>query len=352
MHRLERALGILLLLRSGNTVSAAELARRFEVSPRTIYRDVELLSAIGVPVYAEMGRNGGFRLVEGYFLPPIMFSHNEATALLVGVAMLQRLRATPFAADLATAAQKVVAALPDAVRDAMTRAEHAIGFEALPNDLLHPERSEPGAPRLPEPDAIRHEQIVLSAFLQAIVAAHAVALSYVAPGRTDPVESVVVPRGLIWDRDRWYLVSGQVDAPARTRLWRADRVTTITLHDPLPRDLPAFDPTALLGRRWLEAAMHQWATEAPVVLSLTALQAAQLQADWYYRHARFEPQPDGRVIFTYGEDDQAVVFALLRWLGPGARLLTPASWLPAWHEQLQLMLAEAGNESAPQLSLG
>ena len=68
MNRLDRALGILLVLRTGATVSAAELAQRFEVSPPTIYRDIEALGAIGVPVYAEMGRAGGFRLVEGYFL--------------------------------------------------------------------------------------------------------------------------------------------------------------------------------------------------------------------------------------------------------------------------------------------
>jgi predicted DNA-binding transcriptional regulator YafY len=127
MHRFDRALGILLLLRSGATVSAAELARRFEVSQRTIYRDVETLSAVGVPVYAEMGRNGGFRLLPGYFLPPITFSRGEATALLVGVAMLRRLRTTPFASELETATQKVLAALPDATRDAIRRVEGVIG---------------------------------------------------------------------------------------------------------------------------------------------------------------------------------------------------------------------------------
>lgn len=72
MNRLDRALGILLMLRSGAIVPAAELARRFEASPRTIYRDIETLSAVGVPVYAEMGRRGGFRLAKRCFLSPIM----------------------------------------------------------------------------------------------------------------------------------------------------------------------------------------------------------------------------------------------------------------------------------------
>jgi predicted DNA-binding transcriptional regulator YafY len=63
MGRFERALGILLHLRSGKEVSAFDLAQHFGVSRRTIYRDMEMLSALGVPVYAERGHAGGFRLL-------------------------------------------------------------------------------------------------------------------------------------------------------------------------------------------------------------------------------------------------------------------------------------------------
>lgn len=70
MQRFDRVLGILLFLRSKQSVSAAELARHFEVSVRTIYRDLETLSAVGVPLYAERGRQGGVRLLQGYFCHP------------------------------------------------------------------------------------------------------------------------------------------------------------------------------------------------------------------------------------------------------------------------------------------
>ena len=82
-ERFDRLFGILLLLRGGRAVPAGELARRFGVSRRTIYRDLEALSAAGVPVYAERGRGGGTRLLEGYFLPPLMFSRGEGIALLL-----------------------------------------------------------------------------------------------------------------------------------------------------------------------------------------------------------------------------------------------------------------------------
>jgi predicted DNA-binding transcriptional regulator YafY len=61
MNRFDRMLGILLHLRGGQAVSALALARHFEVSRRTIYRDVEALSALGVPVYARRGHEGGFQ---------------------------------------------------------------------------------------------------------------------------------------------------------------------------------------------------------------------------------------------------------------------------------------------------
>src|SRR5256885_13988528 len=112
MNRLDRALGILLVLRGGKAISATELSRRFEVSTRTIYRDIETLGSLGVPVYAEMGRAGGFRLAGGYFLPPGVVLVREAVLLVLWLSLLRNLRASPFAAERGTGAQKLLAGLP------------------------------------------------------------------------------------------------------------------------------------------------------------------------------------------------------------------------------------------------
>lgn len=103
MRRWDRLLGILLQLSGGVTVSAVTLAARFEVSLRTIYRDVEALGALGVPISARQGRGGEFRLLAGYLLPPIMFSEEEAVSLMVGLAALRAGRTQPFARELAVA---------------------------------------------------------------------------------------------------------------------------------------------------------------------------------------------------------------------------------------------------------
>src|SRR5579864_5487767 len=96
MKNIDRILGILLILQAQRAISARQLAAQFDVSTRTIYRDLDTLSLLGVPVYAERGRNGGIRLLEGYFLPPLMFARGEAIALLLGLALLGNLRAAPF----------------------------------------------------------------------------------------------------------------------------------------------------------------------------------------------------------------------------------------------------------------
>jgi predicted DNA-binding transcriptional regulator YafY len=337
MNRFDRILGILLFLRNGQSVSASDLARRFEVSPRTIYRDIETLSAIGVPVYAERGREGGFQLLEGYFLPPLMFSRGEAISLLLGLALLRSLQAAPFTAELEIAGQKLLAAIPDRLRAILAEADKIIGFEKLPGDIFHPELSTP--PSMPSTTDPAESQTV-NLFLQAILDRTLVRLRYRSPYATKTRDFTVEPLGLFWDRDHWYLVGRPADREETPRLWRADRVVEIKPGRPLETARPEFDVRELLGRNWLKSAMEHWREPDPVKIRLTAAQAQRLQQDWYYRHARFEPLPGGQILLTFGEDNQAVVLELLRWLGPGAELVAPEAWREALREELKQMLAQ------------
>ena len=87
MRRAERLFQIVQIIGASQWTTAQALAERLAVSERTIYRDIDHLSASGVPVYSQAGK--GYALLEGYQLPPLMFSVEEWQALLTGLAMAQ-----------------------------------------------------------------------------------------------------------------------------------------------------------------------------------------------------------------------------------------------------------------------
>jgi predicted DNA-binding transcriptional regulator YafY len=335
MDHFDRLFGILLVLQRTRSVSATQLAQQFEVSTRTIYRDLQTLSGLGVPIYATRGHRGGIRLLEGYFLPPLTFSRGEAIALLLGLTLLQSLHTFPFPGEVKTAVQKLLVAVPASLRTTLVQAEKVIGFEHLPGDIFHPE---PATARQTDGDA--SESQIVTTFLQAILDRSLVQLWYGSPyhqpGRQ---EIMTIPLGLFWDRNHWYLVGSNQDGDAAVRLWRADRVVSLRAHSSSTDTQRAFDIQGLLGHAWLRSAMEQWQHRAPVVIRLTQPQAERLQQDWYYRHARFEEGAGNQVIMTIGEENQTFVFELLRWLGPGAELVEPKAWREQMKEELQQMLS-------------
>ncbi|WIG60633.1 MAG: Transcriptional regulator, YafY family [Ktedonobacterales bacterium] len=337
MKELDRILGILLILQSQRMSSAKHLAKRFGVSTRTIYRDIQTMSLLGIPLYTERGRTGGIRLLEGYFLPPLMFTREEAIALLLGLLVLRSLRAAPFPEEIDTATHKLLAAVPEHLRLMLARLDTIIGVERHHPDIFHPEPDEPTPPR-----SQRNESAIITRFLQAVLDHKTLRMQYQSPYRATATTTLARPLGLFWDRDRWYFVSDHPDHPATSQTWRADRVSDLTATSQAQPEEAAgdtsFDVGALLGHAWLKSAMDLWRERAPVRLRITAEQAHQLQQDWYYRFAHYEAGSDTSIIMTFGEGDPHAVLPLLRWLGPGATLLSPEPWRPILRAQLEDML--------------
>ena len=111
MNRIDRLTGILLILQSRSR-TAAELARHFEVSRRTVLRDIQALCELGVPVVAREGVGGGYSLPEDYRLEPLPLSRDEAVLLLLAFGTLEQLTDTPFGPARATLSAKLRALLP------------------------------------------------------------------------------------------------------------------------------------------------------------------------------------------------------------------------------------------------
>ncbi|WP_053747868.1 helix-turn-helix transcriptional regulator [Streptomyces sp. MMG1533] len=210
----DRLLSILLLLQTRGRVPAPELADRLEVSVRTIYRDVEALSASGVPVYAERGRHGGIELLAGFRTDVTGLTADESRALFILAAQGAH-AALGLDAALGSALRKVMAALP---------APHRPAAEVASRRILVDATRWKGGPR---------QAVDLEALQDAVFADRRLRLRYRHSGEREVRTYTVDPYGLVAKAGVWYLVA---DRRTRPRLFRADRVRSATvLADPVRR---------------------------------------------------------------------------------------------------------------------
>ncbi|MGU3472100.1 WYL domain-containing protein [Paenibacillus sp. D51F] len=112
MNRSDRLIALLIALQR-NSYTAAQLAERFEVSVRTILRDMQSLSEMGVPLYSATGPGGGFRLMDGYRLPPLQLDAQEALTALFALHAVTRFGDSPFNRERWTVLDKIRALLPE-----------------------------------------------------------------------------------------------------------------------------------------------------------------------------------------------------------------------------------------------
>lgn len=126
MNRIDRLFAILLELQHKRRLRAVDLARQFEISKRTIYRDMSALNQMGIPIAALPGE--GFELVEGFYLPPLMFNENEAVALTLGLRLLTQQAAGSLTQSADSASAKIKVALPEQVRVKSEALSGIIGF--------------------------------------------------------------------------------------------------------------------------------------------------------------------------------------------------------------------------------
>ncbi|MFE2972391.1 helix-turn-helix transcriptional regulator [Streptomyces sp. NPDC059340] len=206
--RSDRLLSIMLLLQTRGQLPASDLADRLEVSVRTIMRDVEALSAAGVPVYTVRGPQGGIALLPGYRTDVTGLTADESRAVLLSGTAHADLG---LGQALGSALRKVMAALPAPHRPEADLASRRI--------LIDPVRwrGTPGPDR-PAPD--------LAAFQQAVLADRRLRLRY-RHGRDNRVHSYTLdPYGLVNKAGVWYLVA---DHDGEPRLFRTDRALSATV---------------------------------------------------------------------------------------------------------------------------
>jgi predicted DNA-binding transcriptional regulator YafY len=250
-----RVLTVLEILQAREHVSGAELAERLEVSPRTVQRYIARLQDLCVPVEGTRGVGGSYRLKAGFRLPPLMFTDEEAFALMLGLRGLRHLGLSAFAPATEGAAAKLGRVLPGPLRESVQTVEEVVALE-------------------PGPWVVSTPAELLIRVATAIRLRRRLAFTYEAHGGASSQRDVE-PYGVIHMDGRWYM-AGRCLMRQALRTFRLDRVSQPELREevferPMGFDIKEylhegmpFVQSAYVVEVWLESPLAAVSTRIPL----------------------------------------------------------------------------------------
>ncbi|MFF5573755.1 helix-turn-helix transcriptional regulator [Streptomyces luteogriseus] len=320
--RADRLVSLVLLLRQRGRLTADTLARELEVSTRTVLRDIEALSAAGVPVYAERGRNGGFALLPGFRTELTGLNHDEALALLTAGSGRGE-QVFGLGSALASAMRKVTDALPESHRVTASDAARRLLVEPE-TDLLS---------RRPAPEEVAGT--TMTEIRRAVLAGHQLRIHYAATGQA-PQWRTVDPIGLVTVRDRSYLLATRSGAD---RTYRMSRVLAAEeLSEPARR------PDQVdLDRVWRERCAQFLSGDHIAVLVRVAPQRREDLMSSAVAVRAAAPDPDGRLRLEVTYQDLRHAEWALWQLGTDAEVLTPGALRTALRDRATALASLYGD---------
>ena len=309
MNRTDRLLAIVLELQGKGRQRAEDLAATFETSKRTIYRDIEALCEAGVPLVATPGR--GYSLMDGYFLPPLSFSADEATMLLLGSGVMAQHFDAQYRTAAESASRKIAGVLPPALRDEVRMLQNSIHF--IPS-------REPSAAQI---------QSKLQQLRRAILQHVRVQFTYQARhGSTAvlaPTTREANPHALIHISNAWYLTAYcHLRHDVRNfRLDRMDDLTQLATTFMPPTDFTSYPqrsaPGELEVRALFSHTVARWVRETPSFFTVNQ-----------------EETPAGLLVTMQVRHERDVLQWLMGW-GRAVQVLAPPSLQRMFAEEAEAM---------------
>lgn len=209
VNRIDRLSAILIQLQARPLVKAQDLAAKFSISLRTVYRDVRALEEAGVPIIGEAG--AGYRLMEGYKLPPILFNQDEAAALLTAAKLMQSLSDAPSSNHYHSALDKIKAVLRLAEKHHIAELDEHIAVVVHPTFVYE-----------------KPAELHLSKILQAIAGSVILQFDYTSIGKNEKLQRKTEPIGIYYQGSHWYLVA-YCHLRSDYRNFRTDKITRLVL---------------------------------------------------------------------------------------------------------------------------
>ena len=208
--RFDRIIAILIQLQSKKIVKAQELADRFEVSLRTIYRDIRTLEASGVPIYSEAGV--GYALMDGYRLPPVMFTREEVSSFIAAEKLMQKFTDPALGNHYASAMYKLKSVLRSTDKDWLSNIESKVVMQTA------------------EPMFNDNSPNTLAVLFESIAEKKQILLSYKTFESDETNERNIEPVGVFHDHNNWYFL-GYCHLRRDYRQFRTDRIQRIQKTD-------------------------------------------------------------------------------------------------------------------------
>lgn len=211
MNRIDRLVATLIHLQSKRIVKAEEIARRFEISLRTVYRDIRSLEEAGVPIGAEPGK--GYYIAEGYHLPPVIFDRQEAAALVTGEKLLEKFADASVAGPFSSAIKKIRSVLRGTEKEFLEKLEKSI---AVYRSGFGPPAGFPNQFAAQIHEALAHHNVL--------------EIEYYAYHTDTIALRNIEPMGLCFYGNAWHLL-GWCRLRKDYRDFRTDRIKSLTILD-------------------------------------------------------------------------------------------------------------------------
>lgn len=209
MNRIDRVSAILIQLQSKKIVTAKEIAERFNISIRTVYRDIRTLEEAGIPISYESSK--GYFLVEGFHLPPVMFTLDEVAALITAGKVLSSSGDLSFLKNFDSAMYKIKSILKQSDKQYVEKIEKTtMGFTNSGQSSLLDN--------------------VIATIQTAICIKKTISIQYHAQGRSKPDDRTVEPISLGFYEHNWYLIA-YCHLRQAYRNFRVDRITDIEIEE-------------------------------------------------------------------------------------------------------------------------
>lgn len=292
-----RLITLILMLERRPGQKAADLASQLGVSVRTLHRYFGMLDEMGVPVYAERGPYGGFSLVTGYKLPPLIFTPEEAVVLSLGTGLVSDMWGSLYAEAAQGARVKLENVLPAEQRHETAwalKSIRAVGLNRAGKDVLIPR---------------------LEVLRQSMKTCRQVSMLYLS-GRNPAGETRNVDIYGLFHRSGWWYAVGYCHLREGLRTFRVDRIMEISCADVSFNRPPEFDLQAYIAQDFQDVPMVK------VKMLFNAQNASLAQyARGYWDTC--DEQSDGSVLVSFSAPDFNSAASNALSYGPGVRVLEP-----------------------------